>query len=229
MKYASAHEVTPESIWRFRLLTNIWGKLFGMKATKTDRRSTRSRRLLSEALISLLQEKSYEEITVQDLLDRADVGRTTFYTQYFDKDDLLSSEIAHMVDIMSHHLDAAPSTRAGISIPSLELFTHVAEFHRGYWALLHGRGIELAHRAIRTALAQRVERHIRLHLTRPIPDVAIAITTESAVGSFLALLHWWAEDEMRVSPEEMDHYFQQLVLPGVHQLLSEADKAAGGK
>ncbi len=58
------------------------------KAAKVDRRIRRTRDTLGDALVQLIQEKPFDEITVQDVLDRACVGRTTFYTHYRDKDDL---------------------------------------------------------------------------------------------------------------------------------------------
>jgi AcrR family transcriptional regulator len=62
-----------------------------MEARTTDRRVRRTRELLRSALLSLIQEKGYERITVRDILDRADVGRSTFYAHYRDKDELLQS------------------------------------------------------------------------------------------------------------------------------------------
>src|SRR6202012_5392571 len=59
-----------------------------------DRRVRRTRDLLHRALLDLIAEKGYPHITVQDILDRADVGRSTFYTHYRDKEDLLRSGIA---------------------------------------------------------------------------------------------------------------------------------------
>src|SRR3954469_23951916 len=59
--------------------------------TQQDRRVRRTRRLLREALLALVLEKGYEAVTVQDVLDRADVGRATFYAHFRDKDDLLIS------------------------------------------------------------------------------------------------------------------------------------------
>src|SRR5689334_24059575 len=56
-----------------------------------DRRVRRTRRLLREALLALVAEKGYDRVTVQDVLDRADVGRATFYAHFRDKDDLLVS------------------------------------------------------------------------------------------------------------------------------------------
>src|SRR5215471_4694864 len=59
--------------------------------TKTDRRSERTRKLLQNALIDLIAERGYAAITIQAIVDRADVGRTTFYLHFRDKDDLFMS------------------------------------------------------------------------------------------------------------------------------------------
>ena len=59
---------------------------------KLDRRTARTRNLLGDALIELIQEKPFDSVTVQDVLDRAGVGRSTFYVHYKDKDDLFFSD-----------------------------------------------------------------------------------------------------------------------------------------
>jgi AcrR family transcriptional regulator len=61
-----------------------------MEPEKKDRRTRRTRQLLRSALLSLLKEKRYDEISVQDIIERADVARSTFYMHYVDKDDLLT-------------------------------------------------------------------------------------------------------------------------------------------
>ncbi len=50
-------------------------------------------------MIELLREKRYDAITVQDLLDRAGIGRSTFYTHYFDKEDVLASVSEQMLEL----------------------------------------------------------------------------------------------------------------------------------
>lgn len=59
--------------------------------TKTDRRVQRTRELLQKSLIDLIGERGYDAITIQDIVDRANVARTTFYVHYGSKDDLFLS------------------------------------------------------------------------------------------------------------------------------------------
>src|SRR6478752_8408264 len=66
------------------------------RGARPDRRVARSRRALKEALTDLILERGYEAVTVQDVIDRADVGRSTFYAHYMDKDDLLMAILADL-------------------------------------------------------------------------------------------------------------------------------------
>src|SRR5215510_7441366 len=73
---------------------------------KTDARVRRTRDALGDALIALMQEKAFDTITVQDVLDRAHVSRSTFYAHYSDKDDLLMSDAEEFFEAISTALSA---------------------------------------------------------------------------------------------------------------------------
>src|SRR5499425_1782341 len=75
-----------------------------VKQQKTDRRSQRTYRLVSSAFAELVVEKPYDEILVQDILDRANIGRTTFYAHYFDKEDVLDSMIEQQLSMFTHQI-----------------------------------------------------------------------------------------------------------------------------
>ena len=62
-----------------------------MTNQKVDRRIQRTRQLLEDALIALILEKGYDKITVQNIVDQANVGRSTFYSHFLDKDDLMEN------------------------------------------------------------------------------------------------------------------------------------------
>src|SRR5689334_10492837 len=113
-----------------------------MKNTKADRRSERTRQLLNAALIELMLEQRYDNITVQDIIDRANVGRSTFYAHYLDKEDLLISGFTRTFDMLSQH----PQQQGGAeqqALPSLaRFFQHAQEHHQLYKALVRGGGVE---------------------------------------------------------------------------------------
>lgn len=190
-----------------------------MKTEKHDRRSERTRRLLAEALLSLLRERRYRDLTVQDILDRANIGRSTFYAHFWDKDDLLISTIEQMIATLSRQIDAAPGD-ASTLLPSLGLFQHVQEqYQLLYRAFASGQGTDMHNRLLHARLCEHVEQRLRATLSAPASDMTITVTAQAVVGALLALLHWWLEKDMPLPPEQMDAYFRQLALPGVQQLL----------
>src|SRR5436189_198695 len=63
------------------------------KPKKLDRRVQRTRQLLQDALLAMVIEKGYDATTVQDIIDRANVGRATFYAHFPDKQTLLTSRL----------------------------------------------------------------------------------------------------------------------------------------
>jgi len=205
-----------------------------MKTQKTDRRSLRTRRLLGEALIGLLLEKRYEDITVQDILERANIGRSTFYEHYWDKEDLLTSEIERVIDVLDQRLATSPQHAADL-IPSLALFKHVQEQQRLFQAFLRGQGIREAlnrgqgFRAVTQAfqdlLRQRVEQRLREQSKQEGSDELLTAVASYLAGAFMTLMQWWLETELAWPPERMDVLFRDLVLPGVNHLMKQAPQA----
>src|SRR5512138_1079552 len=93
---------------------------------KNDRRSQRTRQLLSEALVELIQEKDYSTITVNDIIERANVGRSTFYAHYSDKDALFLNQMDRVIELLSQdsaHPEEFPY------FPSLGFLQHVGGDH----------------------------------------------------------------------------------------------------
>jgi AcrR family transcriptional regulator len=109
-----------------------------MKQEKRDRRSERSRQLIRNALLDLLFEQRFEEITVQAILDRANVGRSTFYAHYFDKADVLANIAEEQLKMLSGQL--LERNGGEQLIPSLEIFQHVESHAHYFRALQQGQG-----------------------------------------------------------------------------------------
>jgi AcrR family transcriptional regulator len=174
-------------------------------AAKEDRRIRRTRDALGDALMALVQEKPFESITVQDVLDRAGVGRSTFYAHYKGKDDLLLTDAEEFFEFMSTLLERT-GERPGRVAPVREFFAHVAEVRRFYDALLaSGRGEELLELG-RGQFARAIEK--RLPQTEDRTALAQALA-----GALFSLLAFWVRRGMPGSPAEMDALFHRLVHP----------------
>ena len=183
-----------------------------------DRRSQRTRQALSQALIALIQDKRYDVITVQDICDRANVGRSTFYAHYHDKDDLLTSNFQQVMESLGQPL----AYRDGqLVFPIAPLFEHVLGHQHLYKALLWGGGMEVLMRAGQKQWSQQIEQYVGALLKDGRqPAVPIPIIANYIAGSLQTLLLWWLQHKMPHSPERLDEMFQQLVMPGVTAILS---------
>jgi AcrR family transcriptional regulator len=177
---------------------------------KQDRRSQRTRHLLSHAFVELLREKGYNAMTVRDIIERANIGRSTFYSHYRDKDDLFVSELERVIEALSHQI---PEHEEVPFFPSLGLFRHVGEQYELYKALLWTPGIDLFIKHMQTSLSQRIEQGLQKH--EKDFDVPLPIVGSFIAGSFLTLLRWWLENKMVPSPEKMDQIFRRLVSQGI--------------
>lgn len=177
-----------------------------MKRDATDRRTRRTRQRLRDALIDLIIERGYAAVTVQDILDRADVGRSTFYNHFYDKEDLLLSGFSDP--------DWPQGAQLGAEGESLSLgfFAHAAGHHRLYRALVGERGGELilyqAERSIVAALEARLDALEAAGAALP-PRDGLGYTL---AGALLGMLRWWLDNDMPAPADEMDMRFHRLAM-----------------
>jgi AcrR family transcriptional regulator len=164
-------------------------------------------------------EKHFESITVQDILDRADVGRSTFYAHYTDKDSLLLSQIEHIIHEMEAYANDSGSPHHGL-LPSLALFRHVKEQSRLMQAFVWGRGAEILIQDFQGQISKMIEQKLQVIAgDTGVFAVPVSVIAKFVMTTFLMLLRWWFDEDMRHSPEEMDEIFQKLVMPGIHGLI----------
>ena len=186
-----------------------------MSANK-DRRSQRTRQSLSEALVALIREKDYNSITVGDIIERANVGRSTFYAHYHDKDDLFLGELDRVIDVLGRGILHEPQEENSL-FPSLGLFRHIREEYELYKALMWGPGIDLLIKHVQKSLSEKIAQNL-LKSGKEF-NVATPILANYITGSFLTLLKWWLDNKMIYSPEQMDEIFKKLTLPGIESVI----------
>src|SRR5947199_9210097 len=111
-----------------------------LAARAEDRRIQRTQQLLRGALLSLIQEKGFEGLSVQDIIDRANVGRATFYAHFDNKEDLLASGIeglkASLKERQRQALSQSTTTDDGLFGFIYELFVHANEHRYDFHAFI---------------------------------------------------------------------------------------------
>jgi AcrR family transcriptional regulator len=185
-------------------------------APRPDRRPERTRRSLRNALIELMTEKPYESITVEDVINRADVGRSTFYNHYTDKDALLTDNLAGLRSILEQAAPAEPATRRRVVRFSLPMFRHVHDERRLARALFGNAAGGAVLRGVEQLLAEVIRGELAdVFSADPPPRAPEDAVVAYLVGAYLYVLSWWVNTDTSVSPEQVDRIFQTLVTPGL--------------
>lgn len=178
-----------------------------MKPPQSDRRSQRTRRLISEAFLNLMREKHFAQITVQDIIDRADVGRSTFYAHYQDKEDLLGTEFAEVLHALQHSVNATNAD----ALPTVGLFEHMKQVQFIMKAFVLGDNADPLFRKVHLALTAAFEKYLAAR--QPQPSIPIPIVANYLTGAYLSLVRWWLDNNLSYSPERMDEIFSELAMP----------------
>jgi AcrR family transcriptional regulator len=182
---------------------------------KTDARVQRTRDALGDALIALMQEKPFETITVQDVLDRAHVSRSTFYTHYTDKDDLLMSDAEEFFEAISMAL-SAHGDKSDRVFPVKEFFSHLSDVQPFYKALVKSGKFQENMELARGHFARGIERRLsELPRAKSIPPEQRSAIAFTHAGALLSLLTWWLDRGMREQPADMDALFHRMIWNGV--------------
>jgi AcrR family transcriptional regulator len=190
-----------------------------MAQQRQDRRSQRTQQSLIEALIALLAVKHYDEISINDIVEHANVGRSTFYAHYQTKDDLLKSGFERALDMLIEHVSFSEAGQ-GLQIDTTLFFRHAQGHYEIYRTLVWGSGFDILTKGGHAALSARFQERFTLLLSgKPEPSIPLAILSYSMAGTLLLLLKWWLDNKMPYSPEYMDEIFQQLVLPSARNSL----------
>ena len=185
-----------------------------------DRRIQRTRYMLNAALFALIVERGYDAITVQDITERANVGRATFYLHYKDKEELLSASLKQLVNELTQYVEPNTGSPATYKILSVRVFQHVAQRHDLYHALLGESGPPIISIRMRRYLAELIQNYVIMPLiARGKAGVDPELLAAHAAGSLLALLIWWLDHNLVQSAEEMGTMFWRLMTPGIEDVL----------
>ena len=176
-----------------------------------DRRVERTRRTLLDALRSLLMERGYERLTIQNILDRAGIGRATFYTHYESKDDLLAASIDGLRQWLLREASVRSAERLAVVLP---LFAHFDSHRSIYRTTIGRRGEITVGRMIRRMLRDLMRDDIAA-AALPQNSAQLDMTTEYVVGALWATVVWWMTSQPTLSATEVNDSFRRLVFNGI--------------
>jgi len=187
-----------------------------------DRRIQRTRQLLLDALVKLILEKGYESITVQDIIDCANVGRSTFYSHFQDKEALLLSGSENMLAVFEKFQKSPTPENAGWDL-MLVLFQHAEENRLLFKALFGKQGGAILPNYMRKMLTASLKEHFQKAFPKKNPPVPLDVFVQYFVNSFFGLLVWWLDNDAAYTAEQMYEYFRKLTEPSAQAVVGNVN------
>jgi AcrR family transcriptional regulator len=174
----------------------------------------RTRRTLREGLISLILERGWEAISVQDICDRADVGRSTFYMHFADKEDLLVGGFDDLRKALRQQLSLAAGAEHPLAF-ARGMIEHAHEQQRLFRALVGKRSGQVVVRRFRELVLDLVREDLAgVGVAGPPRDAVVHFIA----GGFLELLTWWIETRTSLQPADVERQFLQMATPALQSL-----------
>ncbi len=192
--------------------------------SQTDRRVRRTHKLLGDALIALALEKNYEEITIQEITERADIGYRTFFRHYSDIDELLKDVLSSVMSEMRELI--GPRLLPFLTDPEVQptdlpegaiLFRHVQENSDLYRVLLSSDRT-----LVRSVKAFAIQAFKTDYGELPETDIPSDIIINHLISAMIAMLRWWLDNDMIYSPEEMRVFSFRLIIEPARTMILQA-------
>jgi AcrR family transcriptional regulator len=185
-------------------------------ARKVDRRVQRTRALLEQALLALIREKGFEALSVQEIIDRANVGRATFYAHFDNKEDLLLSGLeglrTSLKDLQQQAHARGGSAEDRLFAFTRELFAHTRDHRDVFQAMVGERGAALVEQVFHRMLAELVRNDVEAMRPRgrtsAVPDPLVPFLA----GALFGLVMWWLERRTHRDVDEVTALFRRLAI-----------------
>jgi AcrR family transcriptional regulator len=179
-----------------------------------DRRVRRTRRVLIEALVALILEKGYSKLTVQDIIDRADVSRSTFYAHFRDREALLVACFDNLRDELRQEVEAATQ---GASLPdparpAAAIFAHARRRRPVYRALCGRQGGTTVLGHLHGLVRELLQEQLQPHAAADGSDVPVEVVAEFHASATVGLLSWWVRRDFPYEPSELAGMYRRLAL-----------------
>ncbi len=173
-----------------------------------DRRQLKTRKAILRAFRTMLEKKRYDHITVQEIIDEADIGRSTFYAHFETKDLLLN---ALCEDIFNHIFENDPCPWTGRDEDLEGKLSHTLWHIRDSKQDLAGILLSDSGELFLSYFKSHVKTMFSMFLDNFSADVPTDFLLDHLSGSFSQTVLWWIKNDMRTSPDTTAWYFMQMV------------------
>lgn len=185
-------------------------------ARKQDRRVQRTRKLLRDAMMSLILEEGYDAISIQDITEKANLGRATFYLHFKDKDELLLDIMEQFIDDFLEQVPQISEAqwRLDDTKAIIKLFDFAADHYDLYRILIIGSGGITAANQLRSSVAENIADFIQQEIDEQgaQPILPTDFIANHFAGSLLSTIYWWLDSDLTYTSEEMAEMFQKVNL-----------------
>lgn len=189
-----------------------------MSGNTKDRRIQKTRAALHDALITLMRERSYESILVKNILDRANVGRSTFYMHYKDKDELMMEGLQHLREYLQQaqaEAKVASTNNCDRVVGfSLAMFEHADEHQEVYRNLVGGQAWAVIGKCMEEMFVKIIKREARpIFKKNGLSDMPFELFTHVVGSTFLSVMTWWLDQKRPLPPARINAIFRDLIAP----------------
>ena len=183
-----------------------------------DRRVLRTRKLLQQGLVSVLENKSFEAIEIQDITDSATLNRATFYLHYDNKQHLLLATLEEIYDELVQSLENDPRCCIDSERAACAIFTHVQSHAALYRVLMSDKsGVLSANVKTKNYIALVVFQQLSALVQSQTEwnGIPLDFIAHHVAGAMLGAIGWWLENNMPYSPEVMARMCNRLSTPNI--------------
>lgn len=189
-----------------------------------DRRTQKTNKAIVDAFTSLLEQKRYSKITIQEIIDQADIGRSTFYSHFETKDELLKTMCTdifdHIFELSLPSEDSHDFLKANVSYYTVitHMLYHIKDNAAVIKGVLGSESGELFMKYFKEYFNKQIEKILSFRIINDTCDIPLDFLINHISGSFIEMIRWWSQNNMRQSPEEMASYFVFVISPVIKAL-----------
>jgi AcrR family transcriptional regulator len=182
---------------------------------RTERRVLRTRKAIEDAFVELVLESGYDRVSVEDITDRADVAKGTFYAHYENKEALVNAVFARVTSDLAERVAHSDGPWAEVRFAAVRtLYEHASEMRDLYQVCLNDPRTRTSYLDAFTGYIEQ-NTQARLDALGKEPRIPVRVTARAFAGAQVALLQAWLDGEIDATPEQMAAMQLDMLVEGM--------------